>query len=197
MVSYLDDLLIIDKCKEVAEQAFQLSKEATGITRFCGQYGEVTLQSDPENRISGVHHRFGDNDLRAPQSEDERDQTRVQKAPQHVSVRQIVGLSCNSHWDRSNTTAISCAPTAQKQKSCTPPLIRDEGVPGPGESTRSELVDYPSGDQQWKTNSPTSGGSRILERRVPVRGESARIARLLGGPGGMPPPPPPGKFYDF
>ena len=27
MVSYLDDLLIIDKCKEVAEQAFQLSKK--------------------------------------------------------------------------------------------------------------------------------------------------------------------------
>ena len=66
------------------------------------------------------------------------------------------GLSCNSHCDRSSATALSCAPTAQKQKSCTPPLIRHEGVPGPGESIRSELVDYPSEDQQWKTNSPTS-----------------------------------------
>ena len=154
---------------------------------------EVTLQSNLENRISGVHHRFEDNDLLAPQSEDERDQTRVQKAPQQVSVHQVVGLSCNSHWDRSSTTAISCAPTAQKQKSCTPPLIRDEGVPGPGELTRSELVDYPSGDQQWKTNSPTSGGSRILERGVPIRGESARSAPARGAWGHAPP----GKFYDF
>ena len=43
-------------------------KEAIGITRFCCQYGDATLQSDPDNRISGVHHRCGDNDLRAPQN---------------------------------------------------------------------------------------------------------------------------------
>ena len=43
-------------------------KEAIGITRFCCQYGDATLQSDPDNRIPGVHHRCGDNDLRAPQN---------------------------------------------------------------------------------------------------------------------------------
>ena len=56
-------------------------QEATKIPRFCYQYGEVTLQSNTENRISGVHHRFGDNDFQTPQSKDERNQAGVQKAP--------------------------------------------------------------------------------------------------------------------
>ena len=42
-----------------------------------------------------------------------------------------------------------------------------------------------------KAIAPCSGGSRLFERGVPIK---ARVARLLGGSGGMPPQE---NFYDF
>ena len=106
-----------------------VDKETTGIPRLCCEYGEVPLQSNPENRISGVHHRFRDNDLRAPQSEDEGNQARMQKALAGTTGDSTAdythnrGLGCNSHCNHSSSTALSCSPMAQKQKSLPPPLI--------------------------------------------------------------------------
>ena len=89
-----------------------VDKEATGIPRLCREHGEVPLQSNPENRISGVHHRFRDNDLRAPQSEDKGNQARMQKALAGTTGDSTSdythnrGLSCNSHCNHSSTTAL-------------------------------------------------------------------------------------------
>ena len=120
-----------------------VDKEATGIPRLCCEHGEVPLQSNPENRISGVHHRFRDNDLRAPQSEDKGNQARMQKALAGATSDSTSdcthnrGLSCNSHCNHSSTTALSCSPTAQKQKSLPPPL--KEGTEQAFQLTKKQL----------------------------------------------------------
>ena len=123
---------------------------------------KVITDSDSEDRILGLHHRLGKNGHQPTSAKDERHSIRVSPfAPGQGDNRTQAGPTCG-HAGSHKSCSSSCSPslpgsTGTKDRcSSPPPLIRICSDSESSEHSGSEMVDRPSHQAKWQSNSTVS-----------------------------------------